>query len=393
MELRTDDLIEWAKKKSAEDVLAHSYVTHPAMMEAVEDAYDSPKLGSLFEENNQWGLPSLRFAISERYGIEDYPGEKRLLLTTSATSAIYLTCIACSEPGDEIIVEAPFYEPIVRAAARPGVDVRLWPRNDMDFSLGLDGLAGKINDKTSLIFLTNLHNPTGAHTTDSEFLKLSEIVSELQPNGRVKIVVDEIYRGFVAEEEHFTGEEESDSPAPTVATLGDMFVSINSLSKVYGLSRLKCGWIFASPDVIEDLRKAYKIVLGIGSLDLEALAAIIFERIEEYTEIARDVVGKNRTMMRDELSGLIDDGVLDGEIPRYGSIYFPRLPWLTGLGEEDTLEVVEEISKETGVVPGRFFGSDSKAHIRIGYGQQEHLFAPAINKLVDSLRRHHQART
>jgi aspartate/methionine/tyrosine aminotransferase len=384
MKIRTDDLIEWAKNRRASDVLAHSYVTHPLILEALEDAYDSPLLGSLFGEDDQWGLPSLRLAISQRYGIQDYPGKERLLLTSSATSAIYLTCIALSAPGDEVIVEAPFYEPIVRAAARPGVNVELWPRKLEDFSLNLDGLPERINEKTRLIFLTNIHNPTSTLTGDAEFVKLAETVSDAQPDGRVKIVVDEIYRGFVAEEE-------PDSSSPTVATLGDIFVSINSLSKVYGLSRLKCGWIFAAPDVIDRLRQAFKVVLGIGSLDLEALAAILFGRIKELTEVARYAVNRNRVILQEELKDLIDDGVLEGEIPDYGSVYFPKLPWLEGLGQEKALELVEKISGETGVVPGRFFGPYWKAHIRIGFGQPEDLFVPAINDLAEYLERQYEA--
>jgi aspartate/methionine/tyrosine aminotransferase len=362
-----DDFLEWAKRKGPEDVLAHSSVAEPTIHGAVTSGYCSPKFAELLKQDNQWGLMSLKRAIAERYGIEDTECEPRVLLTPGASNAIYVVCKTFLSPGDEVIVELPCYQPLRCAAQATGAHVVAWRREDKKFSLDLKTLESLITPKTKLIMLSNPHNPSSALTSVSEFLQMARAIRGHRPSSEIKIAVDEIYLDIAKDAPHggqvptFAGGKIS--PA---AQMGDEFISINSLSKVYGLSRIRCGWILGSPEVIEKLRETYKVVVNIGSLDTEAVASIIFENLDGYAERSQRMVESNRKIMEDELGDLIVEGILDWEIPEYGCLGFPRLPWLDHLAHEN---------------------SHYNHYVRIGFGGSEDKFHDAISNLRAKLDR------
>lgn len=362
-----EDFLEWAKRKGPEDVLAHSSVTEPTIYDAVNNSYCSPKFANLLEKDNQWGLISLKRAIAERYGIEDTEDKPRVLLTPGASNAIYVVCKTFLNPGDEIIIELPCYQPLRRAAQETGAQVVPWRRKDKQFSLDLEALGSLITPKTKLIMLSNPHNPSSALTSVSEFLQIARVVRSHFPSNEIKIVVDEVYLDIAKEIPNGDGVPTfASGKVSSAAQMGDEFISINSLSKVYGLSRIRCGWILGSPAVIGKLRETYKVVVNIGSLDTEAVASIVFENLDDYTTRSQRIVESNRKVMQDELSDLIIEGILEGEIPEYGCIYFPRLPWLDHLGSKN---------------------SHYSHHIRIGFGGSEDKFRNAISNLRAKLER------
>lgn len=363
-----EDFLEWAKRKGPEDVLAHSSVAEPTIHDAVNKGYCSPKFDDLLEKDNQWGLINLKRAIAKRYGIEDTEDEPRVLLTPGASNAIYVVCKTFLNPGDEIIIELPCYQPLRRAAQETGAQVVPWRRKDNQFSLDLETLGSLITPKTKLIMLSNPHNPSSALTSASELLQITQVVRGHSPSNEIKIVVDEIYLDIAkdipngGEIPTFAGAKVS-----SAAQMGDHFISINSLSKVYGLSRIRCGWILGSPEVIRRLRETYKVVINIGSLDTEAVASIIFENLDDYTRRSQRIIESNRKLVQNELGDLIVEGVLEGEIPEYGCVYFPKLPWLAHLGGNEN----------------NYYNH----HIRIGFGGSEGKLRNAILNLRAKLER------
>ncbi len=151
----------------------------------------------------------------------------------------------------------------------------------------------------------------------------------------------------------------------TAYNLGDIFITAKSLSKVYGLSKLGCGWIFADRKIVEKLNEALTVVEGSNAHLSESLGSIVFDSLERLNEEIISEVGKNRVILEKELETLKRGKKrIIGEIPEYGCIYFPRI---TGI--EDTEHLTKVLAGEpfkVFVVPGKFFGAPG--HIRIGYG-------------------------
>src|SRR5690606_3870140 len=114
--------------------------------------------------------------------------------------------------------------------------------------------------RTRLIVLTNAHNPSGAHLGDEALRAIAAVAHR----AGVPVLVDEGYGDFVPAPER-------SGPA---ARLDPCFISINGLTKVYGLHALRCGWIIASDTILRRLRPVYadlesgssKLTHGIASL-------------------------------------------------------------------------------------------------------------------------------
>src|SRR5205814_9681828 len=114
-----------------------------------------------------------------------------------------------------------------------------------------------ITPRTRLIVITNLHNPTSALTPDSVLREVGDIAR----SSGVDVLVDEVYLDAVYER----------TPR-TSFHLGPEFVVTSSLTKVYGLSGLRCGWILAQPDLARKMRSLNNIFAATPAHPTEILA-------------------------------------------------------------------------------------------------------------------------
>lgn len=363
------DYLVWAKNHDSEIDrlnstinLADSSVLEPTVLKDIKEILHYDDFQQKVKSSNPWGYPKLISQIAHRYEID----ESCVLTTSSASSGIFITCFALLDKEDEVIVEQPFYQPLAAAPNAIGVTIKKWSRDKKTFSLNLNEVENLITDKTKLIILTNLHNPSSAYTKDEDFVEISRIARKHSLN--FYIIVDEIYHDFV-------------KYRPTsVAKLGKEFISINSLSKIYGLSLLQCGWILAEPSVIERFRKVYIITQNQGSSLTEYLSSKVFENLDEYSKRSRKIVNQNRKIMQQYLNPLLKQGFLVGEIQPYGSTYFPKL---AGIRNRNTQDIINQLVKKCHVVSGHFF--DSPNHIRIGLGKSDN-FEEAIKNLANEIK-------
>lgn len=316
---------------------------------------------SRLDEPTNWGHPRLISALAARYAVHD---EDRVLITTGASIAFVLIAQALLQPGDHAIVEVPNYQPFVNVLTARGVEISFCERPSPSYQPDPDALEDLVKPNTRLIALTDLHNPSGALLDQSVLKAIAGIADQHD----IKVVVDEVYRDFAAE-------------VATTATLHDAIVSISSLSKVYGLSALRVGWIFAAPEVIAQLRPVHATFDNASSRIIQAMTTVVLDDAEPYRQRALRIVAENKALMQEFSQALLSAGILAEELPRHGCIYFPRVA-----GWEDTSELADQLLEEFGVVvvPGRFFGAPQ--HIRISFGGKPHLLAPGLERLGDGLR-------
>ena len=308
-------------------------------------------------EPNPWGLPALKELISSQYGIN----AQNIILTRGATNAIFLICQCLLEHGDEVLVETPCYEPLWKTPELVGAGVTFIDRREPDYSFSLKEIAEKVNKRTRLFILTNIHNPTCSFLSEDELLKILKIVRS--KNKETKILVDEVYLDFI-----------ENRPPPSFL-LDNGFITISSLTKVYGFSFLRCGWIAADKKILSKIRYDQVFVDGIGSRYLEALSTIVMENLDEYRTLSRNVVSKNRKVISEMFAPLLEEGKIYGSLPDAGCLYFPKIP---GIKNTDALVGYLEKEHKVCIVPGRFFGKAD--HIRIGFGG-------STNKLREGLKR------
>jgi aspartate/methionine/tyrosine aminotransferase len=327
---------------------------------------DQPALEARLAESNEWGHPAVVRALRHRYTL---PPDREVQVTAGATAAFWLICRALLAPGDQVLVEAPVYEPLRLVPARLGAAVDFLPRRrEAAYQVDPEDVAARGTPQTRLVILTNLHNPSGAALGDDVLRRVAEAARTRNPAALV--VVDETFHDFVR------GRQQS------AARLGPAFVTVNTLTKVYGLGLLRCGWVVAAPEVVGRIRRAWIDAFGIGSRLTEALASLALDRLDEFEARWRAVLAANRPLLQEHLGPLADAGLLRGEVAPPGNVCFPEV-----VGARDTAGLARQLAAEEAVhvVPGEFFGAPG--HVRIGFGGESAVLAEGLRRLARALRR------
>lgn len=300
----------------------------------------------------------LREAIAARQGVT----ADRVVIANGTSMANFLAMAALIAPGDGVLVETPAYEPMVAAASFLGGQIGEFSRSPADgFRLDPTAVAAAMTPRTRLIVVTNLHNPTSAF---ADTATLAEVGRIAERNG-ARVLVDEVYldAAFAA--------------APrTAAQLGDVFVATSSLTKVYGLSGIRCGWILAAPDLVERMWRLNELMGVAQPHAAELLGVLALSHLDEIVAPTRAHLDRNRALAR-EFFAARDD--LQIAIPDAGITMFPRWPG----GDVDALDALLRRDHDTSIVPGSFFGAAE--HFRLGIGGDTAMIEEGLTRLGAAL--------
>jgi aspartate/methionine/tyrosine aminotransferase len=311
---------------------------------------------------NAYGYEPLLQKIGTRYHV----APRNVVSAMGTSFANYLALAAATEPGDEILVEQPTYDPILGAAHYLGLEITRFVRRPEDnFAIDLNDLAQKITPRTRVIALCNLHNPSGSLIPDS---MLAEIARLAQQNG-AHVLVDEVYREMLFESE----------PRSAFHLDPERFIITNSLTKAYGLSGLRCGWVLAPPELAARMWRIHDVHAATNPYITEWLSAVAFEKLAQIAARMSKMLEENRNLLRDFLESRDD---LDYFWPEYGTIVFPSLRHGTVEQMCDFLRREHEVS----VVPGSFFETPDR--FRMGVGTPTELVRAALEQLGAGLDRY-----
>jgi aspartate/methionine/tyrosine aminotransferase len=305
-----------------------------------------------------YGHEPLLQAIAARYRV---PRES-VVSALGTSMGNYLVMSALLQPGDEVLIEHPAYDPLPSLARQLGLTVRFFPRRAEDgFRLDPDQVARSVGPRTRLIVITNLHNPSGALADDDTLRRLGEIAR----GAGARVLVDEVYLDALFE------------PEPRTAFhLGEPFIVTSSLTKVYGLNGLRCGWVFADPALAERMWRIWELLIGHGAMAAEQLGLLALRNLDDIARRSRRLLERNR----DALNAFYrtrDD--IDWMEHRHGTVSFPRLRG----GPAAPLCRLLETKYDTAVVDGAFFGMPD--HFRIALGVKPKRFAQGLERLGAAL--------
>ncbi|MBB4634058.1 aminotransferase class I/II-fold pyridoxal phosphate-dependent enzyme [Longimicrobium terrae] len=302
-----------------------------------------------------YGYAPLQAAIAARYRVD----VSCVAAAMGASAANLLALAAIAQPGDEVLVETPTYEPLMTAAEWLGVEVRTFSRRAEDgFRIDPDAVQRGMTDRTRAIVITNLHNPSSALADDDTLRRVGTIAER----AGARVIVDEVYLDALWE------------PAPrTSFHLGETFIATNSLTKVYGLNGLRCGWILAAPEIAERAWRLTELFNNIGVHAAERMSVVAFQNLDRIALRSRALLEANGAALNEFYAA---HGRLFAAPPHtHGTVSFPRLL----AGEVDPLCDLLRARYETAVVPGRFFGLTD--HLRIGLGADPEVFREGLERL------------
>jgi hypothetical protein len=352
--IMNSEYMQWAKENVH---ITHNLATS-GLMNYPHPLSDLSTQSVEISGDDYYGYEPLVDAIAARYGITP----EMIFTTLGSSMANYITMALLLETGDEVVIEQPTYELLLSTAEHLGAVLRRFPRRlENEYKIDPADVRSAVTDKTKLIILTNLHNPSSA-LIDQATLK--EIGTTAQSVGAY-VLVDEVYLESVF----------SHSPRSSIH-LSDRFIVTSSLTKVYGLSGLRCGWVLAQPDIIKRMYRLSDLMYVKHAFSAEQLSVNAFRHLSEIQSWARSILEENRPILADFLKKRTE---FDAYLPQFGTVVFPRF-------KPTTVEILNTIlikKYDTIVTPGRFF--EMPDHLRIGYGLKPEIFREGLRRLGEAL--------
>jgi len=287
-----------------------------------------------------YGYEPLMDRLAKKAGVT----RECVVYTLGASMANFVALTALVRGGDEVLVEQPTYDPLLAILDHLGAKVCRFERHAADgFTLKVEELGRKLTPQTRLVVLCNLHNPSSAFTDENTMREVGAMAARCG----ARVLVDEVYLETLYEHRW-----------RSAFQLGSNFVVTSSLTKAYGLSGIRCGWILAEPELARRMWQVVDFTYGSPVHPAELLAIIALDNLTRIGERARALLEANRVLLNEFLTGHPE---LDCGLSRFGTTVFPRFR------KGSTAQLVKTLRDpfDTSVVPGEFF--ERPEHFRIGF--------------------------
>lgn len=319
--------------------------------------------------------------LIERLAAKNKVAPRCVVYINGGTSLANNVAIAgTTENGDHVLAESPGYELLDTTARFLGLEVGHFERRPEDgFRLDPREIGRRITPRTRLIIITNLHNPSGVLAGNDTLRQIGDIAR----NSGARVLVDEVYLDMAFEagspsRADFARDGVLERTPPSSFHLDPKtFVVTNSLTKAYGLSGLRCGWILAEPELAERFWRINDLYAASPVHAAELISVIALDNLAKIAARAKGLLEKNRALLNRFFDSCAD---LEVVRPEFGTVAFPRLR----RGTAEKLFTVLRDKYEATVVPGKFFGASQ--HFRIGVGGDTEMTREALDRLASALR-------
>ncbi|RLB72623.1 MAG: aminotransferase [Deltaproteobacteria bacterium] len=318
-----------------------------------------------------WGAPALRAAIVAKtrafYGLE-IDGETEITVTCGATEAMISALLATVDPGDEVIIFAPFYENYGPDAIICGAVPRYVELQAPDWCFEVAELEAAFTEKTRAIIINTPHNPTGKVFSQAEL----EVIAELCCRHDVLAITDEIY-------EHILYDGARHLPLAKLPGMAERTITINGISKTYSVTGWRIGYCLAAPEITAGIRKVHDfLTVGAPAPLQEAAAVMMGCELDYYENLAKFYQEK-----RDFLLEVLTAAGFHCQVP-LGAYYI--MADFRGLSELSDLDFAHYLVKDKGLasVPGSSFlppGTPDSGQIRFCFCKTDATLQAAAERL------------
>lgn len=341
-------------------------------------AMASPEDRAAFEDlwlgyTKTWGADALRAEIAATY---DQMTDTNILCLAGAGEGLYAVAKVLLGPQDHAVVPTPNYQSAetlpLTICEVTGVPLR---RQGAGWHLNPDDLRAALRPNTRLVSLNLPHNPTGTLMPRAD---LDAVIAMCRERG-IYLLSDEVYRGVEI------------NPADQMPQIADVYergISLNVMSKAYGLPGLRIGWIAAQDIALLERVERYKHYLSICNSGPSEVLSLIALRARYR------ILDRNRALILENavaLEALFADfpGLVEWARPKGGCVAFPRY-----LGPDGSEAFCQKLIEESGIVllPSSIYASDltevPQDHFRIGIGRGQ-VFREGLTAMRDHFERHY----
>tara|TARA_Y100000768_G_scaffold386912_1_gene376508 strand:- start:1620 stop:2816 length:1197 start_codon:yes stop_codon:yes gene_type:complete len=314
------------------------------------------------------GLPELKKALAEKTirdsGLELDPGQ--FLVTNGGKQAVFNTMMSLIDPGDEVILPAPYwttYPESIRMFG--GVPVEVLAGSGQGFRVTVEQLEDARSTRTKALIFVSPSNPTGAVYSKEEI----EAIGQWAADNGIWVITDEIYEHLVY------GETKHHSMPVLVPEILDRCVVLNGVAKTYAMTGWRVGWMAGPLDVIKAASNMQShATSNVCNIAQVAATAALSGGLEDVATM-RQAFDERRVTIHRMLNDIEGVECLEPE----GAFY--AFPSLTGLMGRDiagrkiatTLDLATVVLEEAKVafVPGEAFGAPGYARFSFALGIED----------------------
>ncbi|MGH8984373.1 MAG: pyridoxal phosphate-dependent aminotransferase [Acidimicrobiia bacterium] len=326
------------------------------------------------------GLPALREAIAAKTARDSgYTcAPSQVVVTNGGKHAVFNTFQALLDPGDEVIVLAPYWTSYPEVIALTGAEVVVVPTDESTgFRASIDQLESARTSRTKALLFVSPSNPTGAVYPPSEV----EAIGRWALEHGVWVVTDEIY-------EHLTFGEHRFTSVPTlVPELADTCVVLNGVAKTYAMTGWRVGWLIAPPDVVAAVTNLQShSTSNVGNVSQRAALAAVRGDLEAVATMRAAFERRGRTM-HELLNAITGVSCFTPE----GAFYcFPSFAGVlgreyAGVTPQTSLDLAALVLDEAkvAIVPGEAFGAPGYA--RLSFALADDDLAEGVQRIAKLL--------
>ncbi|HET7358227.1 MAG TPA: pyridoxal phosphate-dependent aminotransferase [Nocardioidaceae bacterium] len=322
------------------------------------------------------GLPELKAAIAHKTlrdsALRVEPAQ--VLVTNGGKQAVYEAFATLLDPGDEVILPAPYwttYPESIRLAG--GVPVEVLATEEQGYKVTVEQLEAARTDRTKVLLFNSPSNPTGAVYTRAE---VEEIGRWLAEHG-LWVVTDEIYEHLV-----YDGVQTASLPV-AVPELADRCVVVNGVAKTYAMTGWRVGWLIGPPDVVKAATNLQShATSNVANVSQRAALAAVSGDLTAVAEMRSAFDRRRRTIvgMLNEIDGLVCPQP-EGAFYAYPSVKGLLGRSIDGHTPATSAELAELIldTVEVAAVPGEAFGSPG--YLRFSYALGDEDLVEGITRL------------
>ena len=322
------------------------------------------------------GLPELKDAIVAKTQVDSGTSvnANQVVVTNGGKQAVYQACAAILDPGDEVIVPAPFWTTYPESIALAGgKQVSVFAGSDQDYKVTVEQLDKAKTKKTKAMLFVSPSNPTGAVYSEQE---TRDIANWALDNG-IWIIADEIYQNLTYDGIF------AHSPTELVPQVADQTVMVNGVAKTFAMTGWRLGWMVAPQDVAKAAANLQShLSSNVANISQRAAIAALTGPREPAMEMLKAFDRRRKTIIR-ELSKI--DGFYTPE-PKGAFYVYPDVTRLLGKtwgGQQinNSLELCDYILEkaEVAMVPGEAFGPSG--YVRMSYALGDEALLEGVQRI------------
>lgn len=347
-----------------------SYGPPPQSLAQIEQFYTQPEL---HKYQPVFGIPELCESLRSKLEVENgirVDGRSRIVVTAGGNMAFVNALLAIADPGDEVILQLPYYFNHEMAITMANCTPVLVPTDD-DFQLQPELIEKAITPRTRAVVTVSPNNPTGAVYGESSL----RVVNEMCRERGIYHINDEAYEYFTFDSaRHF-------SPA-SIADSAEHTVSLFSFSKAFGMASWRVGYMVIPEHLFDAVNKIQDTILICPPVVSQFAAIGALEAGKEYCSRKLIELDRTRAVVRGALEDLGGRCVVSSA---EGAFYF-FLRLASGL---PSMKLVERLVSDYHVaaIPGSAFGLQEGCQLRVSYGALDtRSVEEGIGRLVSGIR-------